>query len=111
MGIADQKGTRGRPAWSTIQARPVPVTEPNQPGYGRSLAIKNMGRYVGLEMMTRFLIPFEMAGLLLTAALVGAISLARSDRDDEPSRTGAIDTVVAGSSGLSEEVMLTGAPR
>ncbi len=111
LGIQEHRGTKARPAWSSIQSRPAPVDTPAAPGYGRSLAINEMGRWVGIEMMTRFLIPFEVAGLLLTAALVGAISLARSDRTDTLSRSGPIETVEAGSSGLSEEVMLTGAKR
>jgi len=45
-------------------------------------AIANMPRYVGDELMTRFVVPFELAGLLLTAALVGAIVLARLDPED-----------------------------
>ncbi len=111
LGIKDHQGTKARPAWSSIQSRLEPVDAPTEPGYGRTIAINDMGRAVGIEMMTRFLIPFEVAGLLLTAALVGAIAMARSDKTDEPGRTGAIATVDAGSSGLSEEVMLTGAPR
>ena len=43
-----------------------------------------MGKAVGDEMMTRFVVPFEVAGLLLTAALVGAIALAHREGDDEP---------------------------
>ena len=31
--------------------------------------------------MTRYVVPFEVAGLLLTAALVGAIALARREED------------------------------
>ena len=111
LGISDHKGTKARPAWSSIQSRTPPVDAPNEPGYGRTVAINDMGKAVGIEMMTRFLVPFEVAGLLLTAALVGAITLARNDRNDSPVRTGAIATVDAGSSGRSEEVMLTGAPR
>jgi NADH-quinone oxidoreductase subunit J len=40
-----------------------------------------MAKSVGDEMMTRFVIPFEVAGLLLTAALVGAIALAFREGD------------------------------
>lgn len=42
-------------------------------------AVADMPRAVGDELMTRFVVPFEVAGLLLTAALVGAIVLARQD--------------------------------
>jgi len=47
-----------------------------------AVAINNMGKAVGDEMLTRFVIPFEVAGLLLTAALVGAIALAFREGDE-----------------------------
>ena len=34
--------------------------------------------------MTRYVVAFEVAGLLLTAALVGAIALAHREGDDQP---------------------------
>ncbi|MEW4568484.1 NADH-quinone oxidoreductase subunit J [Tautonia sp. JC769] len=46
--------------------------------------IADMPRAVGLELMTRSVVPFEVAGLMLTAALVGAIVLARQERRDAP---------------------------
>lgn len=50
----------------------------------RKAAIDNMGLMVGTEMMTRFVIAFEVAGLLLTVALVGAVVLARHAGAEEP---------------------------
>jgi NADH-quinone oxidoreductase subunit J len=38
-----------------------------------------MARVVGNELMTRYMIAFEVAGLLLTAALVGAIAIAHRE--------------------------------
>ena len=55
-----------------------------------------MGKAVGDEMLTRYVVPFEVAGLLLTAALVGAIALAHREGDDHSPRLGAIETVTAG---------------
>ena len=46
---------------------------PTQHRPGRE-AINNMAKVVGNELMTRYVIAFEVAGLLLTAALVGAIA-------------------------------------
>ena len=40
-------------------------------------------------MLQRYVIPFEVAGLLLTAALVGAIALAQSDEKEDYPRLGA----------------------
>ncbi|WP_231749821.1 NADH-quinone oxidoreductase subunit J [Tautonia plasticadhaerens] len=51
-------------------------------------AVADMPRAVGDELMTRFVVPFEVAGLLLTAALVGAIVLARQDDGAGPSPIG-----------------------
>ncbi len=41
-----------------------------------------MARTVGNELMTRYVVGFEVAGLLLTAALVGAIALAHREEDE-----------------------------
>ena len=41
-----------------------------------------MAKVVGDELMTRYVIAFEVAGLLLTAALVGAIALAHREEID-----------------------------
>jgi NADH-quinone oxidoreductase subunit J len=70
--------------WRATQARPAAIDAQGQPIGPRAAAINNMGKAVGDEMMTRFVVPFEVAGLLLTAALVGAIALAYREGDDEP---------------------------
>jgi NADH-quinone oxidoreductase subunit J len=61
-----------------------------------------MGKAVGDEMMTRYVVPFEVAGLLLTAALVGAIALAYREGDDEPQliRSRARTALAAGRAGI-----------
>ena len=58
----------------------------------RADAVNNMAKVVGDELLTRYVIAFEVAGLLLTAALVGAIALAHRE-ELEP---GARRTVGAG---------------
>ena len=63
-----------RPKWSQTPTRPDLESDPL-----RRLAVEDMGRQLGVGLMTRWLIPFEVAGLLLTAALVGAVALAMSD--------------------------------
>jgi NADH:ubiquinone oxidoreductase subunit 6 (subunit J) len=87
-------GIRGRitnenqtesPWKATYRREPARATA-GTPTSARSLAINNMGKAVGVEMMTRYAIAFEVAGLLLTAALVGAIALAYREGDDEPLR-------------------------
>ena len=95
FGINRHEGAAGRPSWSATTSRPV--ASPDTPeGAALRGAINNMGKAVGDEMMTRYVIPFEVAGLLLTAALVGAIAVAHREGDDQPPRLGAIDTVTAG---------------
>ena len=89
-GIADEKATGGGAAWSSIKVRPAFRVATAAPGAtnekidGRSLAIADMSRSVGSEMLQRFVIPFEVSGILLTAALIGAIALAQSDESEEP---------------------------
>ncbi|WP_422930276.1 NADH-quinone oxidoreductase subunit J [Singulisphaera sp. PoT] len=83
FGINNHVGLRGRTEWSAQQLRPALVTEPGQVGSSRGIAANDMGKAVGIEMLTRFVVPFEIAGLLLTAALVGAIALAHREHDDD----------------------------
>ena len=95
FGINRQDGSPGRPAWSSMTKRPI--ASPESPGgAARRDAINNMGKAVGDEMLTRYVVPFEVAGLLLTAALVGAIAVAHREGDDHSPRLGAIETVTAG---------------
>ena len=82
-GIQRESGMGDRRGWSTIQARPAIGPDPLLKGGPRALAVNDMGRAVGFELMGRYALPFEVAGLLLTAALVGSIALATQDGDDD----------------------------
>lgn len=83
VGINQSAGVRNRLAWNSIQTRP-PITDAASP---RAQAVNDMARGVGVELMTRYLVGFEVAGLLLTAALVGAIALAYREEDStQPER-------------------------
>ncbi len=77
-GIAHERGRPGRPAWSQTLAR-APLDTPE-----RAAAVESMAQVLGVELMTRWLVPFEVAGLFLTAALIGAVALAMSEPDAEP---------------------------
>jgi NADH-quinone oxidoreductase subunit J len=89
FGINNHIGLPGHVAWKTTGDRPSIVPAEGQPMSPRGAAVNNMGKVVGDEMMTRFVVPFELAGLLLTAALVGAIALAHREGDgDESPRLG-----------------------
>lgn len=68
--------------WTDLAVRPeFPVTADSTTPRGQ--AILSMTPTVGREMMTRYVVSFELAGLLLTAALVGAVVLAQYDKTDD----------------------------
>ena len=83
FGITYQKGIGTQYSWATTDARPRidPVDGRCSP---RPQAVNNMAKVVGDELMTRYVIAFEAAGLLLTVALVGAIAIAHRE-EVEPS--------------------------
>ncbi|MEI7923357.1 MAG: NADH-quinone oxidoreductase subunit J [Planctomycetota bacterium] len=75
-------GINSHEPWTQLAVRPeFPVDATTNTERGR--AILSMTPTVGREMMTRYVVPFELAGLLLTAALVGAVVLAQYDNADE----------------------------
>jgi NADH-quinone oxidoreductase subunit J len=78
-GIASQQGLRAQLSWTTRDVRPTIAPSTDASASPRSRAVNNMGKVVGDELMTRYVIAFEVAGLLLTAALVGAIAIAHRE--------------------------------
>ncbi len=77
-------------AWSRLTHRPK-ASDPVRPGANmptRTESIDDMARVVGREMVNRYAVPFEVAGLLLTAALVGAVALAHRDVEEETAGRG-----------------------
>ncbi len=86
FGIRGRITGEGESPWKATHLREPARATAGTPTSARSLAINNMGKAVGIEMMTRYAVAFEVAGLLLTAALVGAIALAHREGDDEPKR-------------------------
>jgi len=85
--IADQKGIGTQRSWATIERRPRLEQVKGAAATGRTRAVNEMAKVVGEELMTRYVIAFEVAGLLLTAALVGAIAIAHREEVD-PSASG-----------------------
>ena len=53
-------------------------------GAVRDEPVTNSARVIGQSLINEFVLPFEIAAVLLTAALVGAIALARQDDEDIP---------------------------
>jgi NADH:ubiquinone oxidoreductase subunit 6 (subunit J) len=107
FGITFQRGIGNRQSWMTTSQRPA--IDQGKALSPRSQAINDMAKSVGNELMTRYVIAFETAGLLLTVALVGAIAIAhREEIEPAPSR-GASETaggvaraVPAGGSGAGQ---------
>ena len=83
FGINNHVGLKNKAAWSATATRPSSEIPKEGEASPRTLAINNMGQAVGIELVTRYVVPFEVAGLLLTAALVGAVALAYREGDDE----------------------------
>ena len=106
-GISFQQGVTGRGTWSLMDERPSIRAETGNVPPPRAEAINNMSKVVGDELLTRYVIAFEVAGLLLTAALVGAIALAHRE-EHEPGQA-ATGELADGES--AEPAPLEGAPR
>jgi NADH:ubiquinone oxidoreductase subunit 6 (subunit J) len=84
FGINNAVAPAGQSPWSELNLRPSIAA-----GAGdakatviRREAVNNMAKVVGNELLTRYVVAFEVAGLLLTAALVGAIALAHREEDE-----------------------------
>src|SRR5262249_8656554 len=97
------KGPNKQLSWSQLNVRPAlpgPAQEKYDPT-SRAAGVNDQARTVGYEMMTRYVIGFEMAGLLLTAAVVGAIALAQLEAGKESPRpqAGAAAHVATGGNG------------
>ncbi len=85
FGITFQQGINGEQSWADTSERPA--IDRGKPVSPRSRAVNDMAKSVGNELMTRYVIGFETAGLLLTAALVGAIAIAhREEVEPAPPR-------------------------
>lgn len=100
VGINNSIAPSGWSPWEGTTSRPSIVEREAEPDWvaERRLAINDMPRMIGVELMTRYVVAFELAGLLLTAALVGAIALAHRE-DPEPRPTIATGRAVGSGSG------------
>lgn len=57
----------------------VPATAPSD-----NAALTGAPKEVGIELFTRYILPFEMVAVLLLVALIGALVLARPREETEP---------------------------
>jgi NADH-quinone oxidoreductase subunit J len=116
IGINNAIAPVGQGHWASLKERPSIAADAGEGAVvtARREAVNNMARAVGNELLTRYVVGFEVAGLLLTAALVGAIALAHRE-EDEPdlSRRGDRRAAgrVAGSAETQAAVEVGSAPR
>ncbi len=98
-GISSQRPLGNQKSWATLDVRP-PIEKYNPAGPAdRSQAVGNMAKVVGTELMSRYVIAFEVAGLLLTAALVGAIAIAHREEIEPGAGRGSRRSAIAGAGG------------
>jgi NADH-quinone oxidoreductase subunit J len=86
IGISLQGGGPGGTRWAEMAERPAIAATPGRPAPPRAESVNHMAKVVGDELLTRYVIAFEVAGLLLTAALVGAIALAHREEHEPGTR-------------------------
>lgn len=84
FGINNAVAPAGQGPWSEANVRPTIAEEgiSTPEAAARRDAVNNMAQALGNQLMTRYAVGFEVAGLLLTAALVGAIALAYREEDE-----------------------------
>jgi hypothetical protein len=85
-----------------MDVRPRLATPSEDGPSDRAAAVGNMAKVVGEELMKRYVIAFEVAGLLLTAALVGAIAIAHREEIEPASGRGSTRSSVAAAGTASE---------
>ncbi len=94
FGINNAVAPAGHSPWSDSNMRPSIAQDAGsiRATAARREAVNNMARTVGYELTNRYVVAFEVAGLLLTVALVGAIALAHREEDepDAPLRGGSL---------------------
>lgn len=56
----------------------------------REAAIGTQAKVIGESLINQYVLPFEIGAVMLTAALVGAIALAREDDEDGPLHTASL---------------------
>jgi NADH-quinone oxidoreductase subunit J len=113
FGINNAVAPVGQSPWSEQDTRPSIAPEAGDaPAVElRRAAINNMGKTVGNELMTRYVVGFEVAGLLLTAALVGAVVLAHREEDEPgPRVAGQRSSSQAGDAAAAPSLASTAGP-
>ncbi len=68
-------------------------------GAVREAALTDQARLIGESLIKHYILPFEIGAVLLTAALVGAIALARQDDEDAALHAASLQAELEGDSG------------
>jgi NADH:ubiquinone oxidoreductase subunit 6 (subunit J) len=82
----------------------------------REAAIGTQAKIIGESLINEYVLPFEIGAVMLTAALVGAIALAREDPEDQPlhlaslREEGILPPEDAAADGSDDAATLSGAP-
>lgn len=101
-------GGVARSPWAATELRPaLTVDKKGAPADARTSAVNNMGKTVGEQLLTRYALPFEVAGVLLTAALVGAVAVAHRESEVD-SMKGPKRSAEAADAGNSEPLAMAG---
>jgi NADH-quinone oxidoreductase subunit J len=110
-GINHAAAPASRTSWSMSVTRPSIGLDAGQDkaAVSRREAVNNMAKVVGNELMTRYAVAFQMAGLLLTAALVGAIALAHRE-ENEPEATSSAEQSARRAAPLVSQPSVTRTP-
>ena len=78
-------------------------------GAVREAALTEQARLIGESLIKHYILPFEIGAVLLTAALVGAIALARQDDEDAAVHAASLQAELAGDD-LSDPADVTDPP-
>ncbi len=69
-------------------------------GPARDGALTEQARLIGESLIKHYILPFEIGAVLLTAALVGAIALARQDDEDGPVHAASLQAELDGETSI-----------
>lgn len=79
-------------------------------GAVREAALPEQARLIGESLISQYVLPFEIGAVLLTAALVGAIALARQDDEDAAVHAASLQEELEGTGEADDPANVTDPP-
>ena len=79
-------------------------------GAVRESALPEQARLIGESLISHYVLPFEIGAVLLTAALVGAIALARQDDEDAAVHAASLQEELEGNGEADDPANVTDPP-